>query len=549
MPTLPGRRLLLLLSFLFVFPKIALAQTQIPAFPGCQGFGCETPGGRGGIVVVVTNLNDSGPGSLREALMMTEPRIIVFKVSGTIYLNSPLWLGEPNSYVTVAGETAPGDGIAIAPVAGAEAWLGTGGIQYEGEGRFPGGGDFHDGVFRYLRFRSGRGGTSTSDQYRFSISLWGGTYRVVVDHNSFTWSNDQIVNQGWGGNTRDITWSWNIIGEGGGQNAGSFMGGGSNNERTSVHHNYIAHSFFRNYLVPDGEWDFTNEVHYNTDWNYHLGESSNPDIISNYFKRGPTYGGQLPVEANGAGAPVSLYLAGNKLVDIDENIIGSENGWWNMVGMRNGGQFAKRLQPHTYTAQELPYPVIIQSADAAKNAVLAKAGPRPLDSVDTRLLGNFYDGGGYSLSNVGDFDNYSLSPANLQPYTVPQDSDNDGMPNDWEVAHGLNPNNPADNVQDRDGDGYTNIEEWINSIGAGDDGTGNGNGATPTKKPTVTPIPTPTPLLGDLDKDGDVDIFDYNILVENFGKTGCGNVADIDGNCKVDIFDYNTLIENFGKKG
>src|SRR3990167_6704486 len=114
--------------------RIAQAQATIPAFPGCEGFGCDTPGGRGGRVIAVTNLNDSGPGSLRDALLQTGPRIVVFEVSGTINLNSYLTLRSDNSYVTVAGQTAPGDGIAIE---GAPMWL---------EG-------LHDAVFQHVRFR------------------------------------------------------------------------------------------------------------------------------------------------------------------------------------------------------------------------------------------------------------------------------------------------------------------------------------------------------------------------------------------------------------
>ena len=448
----------------------AQTQAQIPAFPGCEGFGCETPGGRGGKVVFVTNLNDSGPGSLRDALMMTEPRIVVFKVSGTIYLNSPLALGAAQSYVTVAGQTAPGDGIAIAAAPGALADLRLS-VNPDGT-RSESPGVAHDAVFRHLRFRSGLGGGNATE-YLYSAILFSGSHHVVFDHNSFTWANDQTINI-WGSNIHDITWSWNIVGEGGGQNAGSIFSGGYPHERITLHHNYLAHQSFRNYMIDTGKYDFINNVNYNTiNWNFHFrqgykqGPDPNaPDVINHYFKEGPNTNRHVPFDLIGyaPGAPISLYLEGNKYVDNNENPVYDVNDQWSMVKARGINTplptYEKRFQPHSVQPQ---FPVTIQSTDEGKDLVLANAGARlpKLDAVDTRLLGDFFDGGAYNINNVGQF-------PTLQTYNVRQDSDNDGMPDDWERAHGLNPNDASDNTQDRDGDGYTNIEEWINSIGGGD---------------------------------------------------------------------------------
>lgn len=433
---------------IFLSIMILPAQAQIPAFPDCEGFGCDTPGGRGGKVVFVTNLNDAGPGSLREALMMTEPRIVVFKVSGTIHLNSHLRLGTDNSYVTVVGQTAPGDGIAIA--------------DYElriSDSKAAGGYGFHDGVFQHLRFRS------TAER---PVILYTGTHHVVFDHISITWSNDGNITT-WGDNISDITFQWNVNGEAGSpgprqKNAGGHLSGGCGHERITFHHNYLAHTVFRNYLIDTGEYSFINNVNYNTenwDFEFQIGYQPcdiSPDFISQYFKEGPDSRRRPNFDLIGAGPhDFSIYLEGNKYVDINENLITDDQK--SMVETRDLNGETKNYDlnkrgPHS----EPKFPITMQSADAGKDLVLAQAGPRPLDAVDARLLRHFSNGGGYDSGNIGQF-------PDLQTYNVPTDSDNDGMPDDWEVAHGLNPNDASDNTKDRDDDGYTNIEEWINSIG------------------------------------------------------------------------------------
>ena len=428
----------------------------VPSYPGCEGFGCDTIGGRGGTVVYVTNLNDSGAGSLRDALMMTVPRIIMFKLSGTIYLNSAISINSAQSYVTVAGQSAPGDGIAIAPAVGAESYLETGWTT-----------TFQEGIFRHLRFRAGRGGSSTANEYRFAIFVAKDSHHIVLDHNSFTWGNDQTINQAWAGtDSHDINWSWNIIGEGGGQNAASMIGLAPIT-RTTFHHNYVVHSFFRNYTVShSGAHEFYNDVHYNFGWNYHFNAATSLDIVGHYFKRGPTWADCCPpfdVNGQGATGTVALYLTGNKLVDINEALVGTDA---DLIGVRNGGTYSIKETPNAVTPT---YPVTVETADQAKVSVLAKAGPRPLDAVDTRLLGDFSTGTGYSLSNVGVF-------PTLNTGTVPTDTDGDGMPDSWETARGLNPNNAADGAQ-TSSNSYTHVENYLNGL-AGDTIPGNPYGAS-----------------------------------------------------------------------
>lgn len=172
-----------------------LARTGLPAFPGAQGFGSETPGGRGGRIVEVVNLDDAGPGSLRQALEVEEgPRIVVFRTGGTVELTRPIVMaGEEDSYVTIAGQTAPGGGIQLKNFG---LWIRQGA---------------HDIVVRFLRLRPGAylpGADNTMDID--GLELYGdrGTqvYNIVLDHNSFEWGLDENASA-WDWVT-DVTFQW-----------------------------------------------------------------------------------------------------------------------------------------------------------------------------------------------------------------------------------------------------------------------------------------------------------------------------------------------------
>lgn len=278
-----------------LYPLSAAAADPIPAFPGREGFGAETPGGRGGRVVHVTNLKDSGPGSLRDALLMTEPRIVLFKICGTIHLQTPITLGSENSYLTLAGQSAPGDGIAVSLPS-------VNGLYFDGA---------HDIVVRHLRVRGGER----------TVAILNNAHNIVLDHNSFTWSEDQTINT-WGTGVHDVTISWNIIAEGGArnrQNAGALFGGGAGHDRIAIHHNYLAHHQFRNYMVAGHGYSFINNVNYNTfDWDFHIEQGYkdpgviDPDIINHYFKEGPDSRRHKPFDLIAVtcdGGPMSIYLS------------------------------------------------------------------------------------------------------------------------------------------------------------------------------------------------------------------------------------------------
>jgi hypothetical protein len=310
--------------------------------------------------------------------------------------------------------------------------------------------------------------------------IFSGCSNLVFDHNSFTWVGDQTVNH-YGSNISDITWQWNIIGEGyeATHNAGSQFSGGFPHDRVTVHHNYMVHTTYRNYQLVTGTYDFINNVNYNTaDWDYHInqltltGSINSPDIINHYFKEGPDSRRHFPFdilrfESQGGGADITIYLSGNEYYDINEVLAFDPNDQFGMAKPRaiRGALpvYTERATPHAVTPT---YPVTTQTAAAGKDLVLANAGARlpRLDAVDRRLLEDFYDGGGWNLANV------EVYPT-LSTYDVPTDTDSDGMPDSWETANGTNPA-VADDDGDLDGDGYTNIEEWIN-------GTGNDEASAP----------------------------------------------------------------------
>jgi hypothetical protein len=398
---------------------------SIPAFPGAEGFGTETPGGRGGKVYVVTTLNWSGPGSLGEALLATGPRIIVFRVSGVINVPDGVELTEANSYVTVAGQTSPG-GITLT---GSPGYF-IGNYQT----------NFHDAVFRFIRFR-GRG---NYDNIQFN-----GAHHLVFDHVDFSGGMDESFDITHG---RDVTIQWSTItnSDSSDQNYGSLIAYNPT-ANFSIHHNFYAHH--ANRCAPHFHWsggvpstgaivDFRNNVVYNCAfdaimWTNDASSSAEGsgikfNLIGNYFKAGPNtpsaaYDYRLPAgsqryESN------TIYQGGS---------------------LKNLGNLSSPV----------PVPLVTtQSAAEAFNLVLDRAGAFPRDPMNTRTVAETRNGTG-SLGKINDA---FLTSAP----TPPVDSDLDGMPDSWESARGLNPFDPSDAARDRDGDGYTNIEEYINELAA-----------------------------------------------------------------------------------
>jgi hypothetical protein len=466
-----------------------LPQAKIPAFPGAWGGGMYSFGGRGGKVLVVTNLNDSGPGSFREACEQGGPRIIVFNVAGIIRLKAAVSIRAP--YITIAGNTAPGDGVCIA---GNTVEL-----------------DTHDVVVRHMRFR--RGKTDPADR---DDSLGGKVVgNVIIDHVSTSWSLDENLSvyfhwrQPRGGGqpiktpTVNVTVQHSISSES--LNIyhhafGSTLGG----LNSTFHHNLWACNTGRNPSVGMyGDFTFVNNVLFNyrhrtIDGGDHM---SRYNIINNYFKPGPGTPATniacriLKPESERSRTVVDhfgkAYVSGNVVAG---NPRVTKDNW------DGGVQPEVRSKSRAAALAEIrvnePFkhaPLLIQPADQAYETVLANAGatlPRR-DAVDERIIqqvrtgripplqiargsqekARFY---GYAQEftdelaelvklgfitdpgEVGGWPEYKGTPY--------KDSDGDGMPDEWESARGLNPNNAADATADLNGDGYTNIEDFINGL-------------------------------------------------------------------------------------
>jgi hypothetical protein len=465
-----------------------LPQAKIPAFPGAWGGGMYSFGGRGGKVIVVNNLNDSGPGSFRDAVEQGGPRIVVFNVAGIIRLKAAVSIRAP--YITIAGNTAPGDGVCIAGDT----------VQL----------DTHDVVVRHMRFR--RGKTEAADR---DDSFGGNPVgNIMIDHVSASWSLDENISmyrhmyRPPGGDkdlklpTVNVTIQNSISSES--LNIyhhafGSTIGG----LNSTFHHNLWACNTGRNPSVGMyGDFTFVNNVLFNyrhrtVDGGDHM---SLYNIINNYFKPGPgTPDAEiafrlLKPESERSKTVVDnfgkAYVSGN-IVEGNERV--TKDNW-------DGGVQPDARGPHAEVLAKIrvnePFPhapLLIQPADKAYETVLANAGatlPRR-DAVDERIIKQVRTGVippleiaigsqekaklyGYAQrftdelaeqvkrgfitdpSEVGGWPEYKGTPY--------KDSDGDGMPDDWEKSHGLNPNDASDATSDLNGDGYTNIEDFINGL-------------------------------------------------------------------------------------
>lgn len=434
-------------------------QITLLAFPGAEGFGAFTPGGRGGKIIEVTSLNDSGPGSLREAVEADGPRIIVFRVSGLITLEKPLSISNP--YVTIAGQTAPGDGICIR---GQTTQINT-----------------HDVVIRYLRFR--RGNLQDRDD-----ALGGYPVRnIMVDHCSASWGLDENLSlyrykkkmpDGKEKKTpvENLTIQWCISSEALDLNNHAFGAtwGGKN---CSFHHNLFACNTGRNPSIGWGDgFDFRNNVLFN--WRHRTIDggdgSSNVNVVANYFKPGPAarpgrirYRICMPQhldrfwEADRVG---KYYVADNFVVGNADVTADNWNGGVQFEDIKSQEQLNALIEK-VRSLTPIPAPLITQqSAQAAYELALADAGAAlpKRDPVDERIIESvrsgkvtFRSGIIMTPNDVGGWPEYNSAPA-------PTDSDHDGMPDEWEKKFGLNPKDSSDGPADSDKDGYTNVEERLN---------------------------------------------------------------------------------------
>ncbi|WP_350274359.1 Ig-like domain-containing protein [Kribbella sp. HUAS MG21] len=416
------------------------ADDRLPAFPGAEGAGKWAKGGRGGSVYEVTTLADSGPGSLRDAVSGSD-RTVVFRVSGTIHLETGLMISGNN--LTIAGQTAPGGGICVAG-------QGTG-IK----------GGAHDIVIRYLRFRLGDLNAVAGDSFETNVpgSVSPEIRNLIIDHCSFSWAVDECLSPY--GNY-DVTVQWCIVSEGlalsthpkNRHGYGGIWGG----ERNTYHHNLIAHQGGRQprFGYTEGinlEVDHYNNVVYDHGYtSVYGGEWANGiNIMNNFYKPGPT---TLPevapvvVSANRGG---QWHVSGNQVEGHPDVTAHNRRG----IRYPIGG-IVELAAP-----QPIPGRGEVQAAAKAYDAVLAGAGailPKR-DAADARLVDEVRNGTGRLINSQKEVGGYP----ELVQGEAPVDSDHDGIPDWWEQANGLDPNDPSD-AQKIAPNGYTYLENYLNSL-------------------------------------------------------------------------------------
>ncbi|MGI4874153.1 MAG: T9SS type A sorting domain-containing protein [Janthinobacterium lividum] len=462
------------------------ALAQMPAFPGAEGAGKFTTGGRGSTiapttVMIVTNLNDSGAGSLRQALTGTlASRTVVFQVCGTIHLVTQLKIP---ANTTLAGQTAPGTGICLADKQ----------VAVTG----------NNVIVRFMRFRLGDryqnlgmvDGSGDEDAFD-GLGITG----LIVDHCTASWSDDEAFTFYRGDN---VTLQWNIISEplnysyhfeaGDTDYERHGFGGIWGGRHASFHHNLFAHCNGRvprfdgsrnltPYTAGQENAEFVNNVIYN--WGSYAtngGEGGNYNILNNYYKYGPSTNTSTSVGVaiksqilnpyKTTTAPIlpygQFYLVGNYS---DNSATVTAHNWLGVSmagGVRADTTSAKATTPFTISSYALP----VQTAQAAYTTVLANVGCvlPARDALDQRIVQDVQNRTGALIDVQGGYAHgtaYTTSQAAWPTLTcgaAPTDTDLDGMPDAYETANGLNPNNAADRATIAS-NGYANLENYLNGL-------------------------------------------------------------------------------------
>ena len=477
----------LLASLCVMGSYAAVAQTeQLPAFPGAEGFGRYTTGGRGGYVYHVTSLaDDNSAGTLRWANKQKGPRTIVFDVSGTIYLKSALKIANNT---TIAGQTAPGGGICLAdfPVT-----LGS------------------NVICRYMRFRLGN---RQVDKHEGDGLGSMDDNNIIVDHCSVSWSIDECLSI-YGG--RNLTAQWCLVAQSlvnSGHSKGAHgYGGNWGGAGCSFHHNLIAHHTSRTpRLGPrqgtqtDERMDMRNNVIYNWGGNgCYGGEGMKVNIVNNYYKPGPaTLKRNTTIQQRIAGIGIrttsycqnsdgtwngwypmwhvwgKFYVAGN--VNTRHSNVTKDNWTYGMYNQITNGAgvdntYTQATKDTMRIGEPIPYvAVTTHSAEMAYEKVLQFAGASlHRDALDELVADDVANGkatmtgSGLDSGFINSQDDVKSAIPSVWPVLeqgqAPKDTDGDGMPDEWETAHGLNANDAADGNQKGEG-GYTNLEVYLNGI-------------------------------------------------------------------------------------
>jgi pectate lyase len=440
------KKIIIVATILFLmFPAWACSQDQDEqqalAFPGAVGAGKYTTGGRGGEVVLVTNLNDEGSGSLRSAIRKHGPRIVIFKVSGYIDLKSPLDIN--NGDITIAGQTAPGDGICLRG--------------------FPLKVKADNVIIRYLRVRPGDASGGEVDAFTSMNNR-----NVIIDHCSFSWGNDEVCSVY---DNENSTVQWCIISESlnrsvhhkGEHGYGGIWGG----KTASFIGNLMAHHTSRNprlqgsryHKQPEKERaELVNNVIYN--WQskcIYGGEAGNYNIINNYFKPGPATTKNAAEEFLEPYEPFGMYYIAGNVVANNKKITAN-----NIRGVDIIENSASLLAEEPFDISDY----LARDVNDAFSEVLEHAGASlKRDKIDQRIVSEVRNGTStYGENGIIDSQTDVGGWPALEPEEYPEDSDDDGLPDSWEVANKLNPNNPEDASVSTLSPDYSNIEVWFNGL-------------------------------------------------------------------------------------
>ena len=466
-----GLSILFLLTFIFF-----AGYAQVRSFPEAQGAGAAAIGGRGGRIIEVKNLNNSGAGSLREACSATGPRIVVFRVSGIIDLTDLIYIGNP--YITIAGQTAPGGGVVVRGIKNPS----NRGVLFYIE--------TNNVVIRYMRLRHGYNSSLTNLQGK-NIVLSDGAENIIVDHCSMSWAQDKNFSA-WGYDTnkpiRNVSIQHCIISEPiedqYGNATGMLIGGGGDliaqgQINLDVHHNFYCSNRHRDPLFKGASGRIVNNIAYNYG-NYALGWEGGAklDIIGNIYKDGPVASSNKEIayrdDPDNAviGSP-SIFILGNK----GPHNANPQTDNWPMMEKRTTWQtpgVALNTSLRRTTKQtDGAFPITINTVAELENLMFAEVGAGKRldadgllipnrDAVDTRLINDYKNVKGVFLtSGKGGEAEVGGYPA-IAAGTVYTDTDKDGMSDNWEKKYCFNPNDDADGNKDFDSDGYTNVEEFLN---------------------------------------------------------------------------------------
>ena len=524
--------------------NVIAQDVRIKAFPGAVGGGSLATGGRGGEVVHVINLNDSGDGSFRDAV--SKPgRIVVFDVGGTIELNADVVVA---SDITIAGQTAPGGG----GITLKNNKLGLGGENV---------------ICRFLSSRPGERGTNSD------YDAWGGAdgANSIVDHCSLGWANDEQ----WGlySNCDNITIQYSVIGP---SNSFSYHSKGIHGfgimlgrANATWDHNLIVHNVSRNYRgkVPGTNVsDFTNNVIYNWAYQTGYGTIGHVNYVGNTLKRGvSTISGMNYMSVGDSGTEPEnyrIFLSGNQMLNTDNSHYNnfSQNNWAG-ISYKSGSEKnewntrSDSFFPMTVNGTDVSSVHTAESSGAAYEHVINYAGNgitgelrTPIDkqvAYETKTgTGTLTGARPYheaTAEQKATLDKYKIQcgvsyeyPAKVYEKTI-TDTDDDGMPDEWEIARGLDPDDPTDTNGDYCGNGYTNIEYYLNDLTVN---------AFPAGVVAVSPeVERKEPEKGDVNIDGRIDSSDVMLMIrymlgmESFTDEQV-MLADTDDDIDIDITDF-----------